>query len=148
MSGIRAKDTKPELVLRRGLFSRGIRFRLHVASLPGRPDIVIRKYKAVIFAHGCFWHAHRGCRHFRLPESNREFWKEKLGRNRERDSRSVKALRVAGWRVAIVWECAVRADPARTLDLLCDFLGSAVPAIEIAAKESAHVHRISTSSIG
>ena len=86
MSGIRGKDTQPELVLRRGLFSRGVRFRLHAASLPGRPDLVIHKYKTAVLVHGCFWHAHQDCAYFRIPEGNRRFWVEKLGRNKERDA--------------------------------------------------------------
>lgn len=134
MSGIRGKDTQPELVLRRGLFGRGVRFRLHVASLPGRPDIVTRRYRTAILVHGCFWHAHQGCRFFKVPDSNRAFWSEKLGRNRERDERSVAALRNAGWRVAIVWECAIRADPGQTLDLLCGFLESDQEQITLAVE--------------
>lgn len=131
MSGIRGKDTQPELVLRRGLFARGYRFRLHGASLPGRPDIVIRKYRTVILVHGCFWHAHIGCRYFHMPEGNHQFWKEKLGRNRERDAHAVSALQTAGWRVAIIWECATRASASATLGILCKFLRGNHDAIEI-----------------
>lgn len=136
MSGIRGKGTQPELVLRSGLFSRGVRFRLHAASLPGRPDIVIRKYKAAIQVHGCFWHAHQGCRFFRVPEGNRQFWIEKLGQNRERDTRSVEKLKAAGWRVAVVWECATRLDPPAVLDALCEFLVDDKRFIEIAANKA------------
>lgn len=139
MSGIRGKDTQPELVLRRGLFSRGVRFRLHAASLPGRPDIVTRRYRATVLVHGCFWHAHQGCRFFKVPDSNRAFWSEKLGRNRDRDERSVAALRNAGWRVAVVWECGIRADPGKTLDLLCGFLESGQEQTTIAADTSGTV---------
>lgn len=122
MSRIRGKDTKPELVVRSGLFSRGLRFRLHVASLPGRPDIVIHKYRTAIFVQGCFWHAHQGCRYFKLPASNAEFWSAKLHHNQERDIHSQTALRTGGWRVAVVWECAIRADSTSVLNLICDFL--------------------------
>lgn len=132
MSGIRGKDTQPELVLRRGLFRRGVRFRLHAASLPGRPDLVTRKHNAAIFVHGCFWHAHQGCRYFRIPEGNRQFWVEKLSRNRERDALSVDKLQAAGWRVAVVWECATRANPEATLDALYKFLMGDKEFVEIA----------------
>ena len=131
MSGIRGKDTQPELILRRGLFSRGVRFRLHVRSLPGRPDIVIHKYRTAVIVQGCFWHAHQGCRYFRLPKSNRRFWSEKLEGNRNRDLRSYDALRAAGWRCAVVWECAIRADSDATTDSLFRFLSSDKLAIDI-----------------
>ena len=116
MSGIRGKDTQPELVLRKGLFHRGIRFRLHSASLPGRPDLVIKKHRVAILVHGCFWHAHEGCRYFRVPASNRPFWEKKLSQNRIRDGRNLTALQAAGWRAAVVWECAIRADPASVIE--------------------------------
>lgn len=131
MSGIRGKDTQPELVLRKGLFHRGVRFRLHVASLPGRPDLVIRKFRAVVFVQGCFWHVHEGCRYFRMPSSNRQFWQEKLGRNRERDARNIVALKAAGWRVAVVWECATRVTAESTVDVVYGFLHSDVSYLEI-----------------
>ena len=133
MSGIRGKNTQPELILRKGLFNRGIRFRLHVTSLPGRPDVVIHKHRTAILVHGCFWHAHQGCRYFRIPDNTRRFWQEKLGRNSERDARSLAALKSAGWRVAVVWECATRVDAGMTLDLICNFLGSNQETIEVAA---------------
>lgn len=136
MSGIRGKNTQPELVLRRGLFRRGVRFRLHAGSLPGRPDLVIRKHNAVIFVHGCFWHAHDGCRYFRIPEQNRQFWIEKLGRNKERDARSVEKLRAADWRVAVVWECATRIDSEASLDALYKFLIGDKGFVEIAGDEA------------
>lgn len=136
MSGIRGKDTQPELVLRRGLFSRGVRFRLHSASLPGRPDLVIRKHQLAVFVHGCFWHAHKGCRFFRVPTGNRQFWVDKLGRNRERDAINVDRLRTAGWRVAVVWECATRCDPEATLDALYEFLTADRHFVEIAGSKT------------
>lgn len=132
MSSIRSKNTQPELVLRRGLFSRGVRYRLHPVSLPGRPDIVIQKRKVAIMVHGCFWHAHEGCRFFRIPEGNRQFWVEKLSRNKVRDCRSVENLKSSGWRVAVVWECATRVDAEATLDAVHEFLTGSKEFVEIA----------------
>lgn len=132
MSGIRRKDTQPELILRRGLFRRGVRFRLHSASLPGCPDLVTRKHRAVIFVHGCFWHAHSGCKYFRIPEGNRKFWIEKLTKNKARDARSVEELRAAGWRVAVVWECATRVNPQAAIGAVYEFLEGDEAFIEIA----------------
>ncbi|NHN91653.1 very short patch repair endonuclease [Acetobacter sicerae] len=107
MSGIRGKDTKPEMVLRQGLHALGFRFRLHDRKLPGTPDLVFPKYHAVILVHGCFWHGH-DCHLFRLPGSRTEFWRTKIDRNRAVDVRTQLALRNAGWRVGTVWECAMR----------------------------------------
>jgi DNA mismatch endonuclease (patch repair protein) len=107
MSRIRGKDTKPELLLRRGLHAAGVRFRLHPLELPGRPDIVFPRYRAIIQVHGCFWHGH-GCPLFRWPATRSEFWSRKISRNRERDQHANQALLAAGWRVLTVWECAVR----------------------------------------
>lgn len=107
MSRVRSKNTSPELTVRSMLHRRGHRFRLHVKKLPGNPDIVMPKYNAVIFVNGCFWHVHN-CRMFVLPGSNIEFWQEKSQRNLERDKRGIDNLRAAGWRVAIVWECALK----------------------------------------
>lgn len=109
MSGIRGKDTKPELAVRRYLHRAGFRYRLHAAHLPGRPDLVLPRYRAVVFVHGCFWHAHQGCHYFRIPATRHEFWATKLAANSARDDRDIAALREAGWRVAIIWECALRA---------------------------------------
>lgn len=107
MAGIRGKNTKPELLLRSGLHRAGFRFRLHDRRLPGKPDLVFPKYRAVIFVHGCFWHGHE-CRLFRWPKSRAGFWREKIERNRETDKRAEAALVSAGWRCAIVWECALK----------------------------------------
>ena len=107
MSGIRGKDTKPEMLLRKGLHRLGFRFRLHDRNLPGKPDLVFPKYRAVIFAHGCFWHGH-DCHLFKWPSSNVDFWKEKIGRNVAHDAKAMEALLSAGWRVATVWECALK----------------------------------------
>ncbi|MDP2738626.1 MAG: DNA mismatch endonuclease Vsr [Pseudorhodobacter sp.] len=108
MARIRSADTKPELVLRRGLHAAGFRFRLHARTLPGSPDIVMRKHRCAIFVHGCFWHGHEGCRNFRIPRSRPEFWTAKIDGNRERDLRSINALLQDDWRVLVVWECATR----------------------------------------
>lgn len=106
MSRIRGKDTKPELLLRRSLHALGFRFRLHVGALPGKPDIVLPKYRAVIFVHGCFWHRHPGgCNVANVPKSNVEFWIEKFRTNVRRDRRNKKALVADGWTVLTVWEC-------------------------------------------
>ena len=107
MSRIRGRDTKPEMVVRRGLHALGLRFRLHDRRLPGRPDLVLPKYQTAVFVHGCFWHAH-GCALSKLPGTRVEFWKQKLDANVARDRAAVQALRDAGWRVLLVWECAFR----------------------------------------
>lgn len=108
MAAIKGKDTKPEMIVRKYLFSRGLRFRVQVRKLPGTPDIVLPKYKTAIFVNGCFWHGHEGCKYFRLPKSNIEFWKEKIERNIERDRESMQALHNLGWKVIRVWECELR----------------------------------------
>ena len=108
MSAVKGKDTKPEILVRRWLHAAGYRFRLHVKELPGKPDIVLPKYKTVIFVNGCFWHQHRGCPHAKLPETNKGFWEEKLRKNAERDERNYQALRDLGWNVRIIWECEVK----------------------------------------
>lgn len=108
MSRIGSRNTKPEMVVRKGLHDAGFRYRLHARNLPGSPDIVLPKYRSVILVHGCFWHAHKGCRNFRLPKSKTDFWREKLVRNAERDTRQLKELQDAGWRTLVVWECATR----------------------------------------
>ncbi len=110
MSRIQAKDTKPELIIRRQLWRYGYRFRLHGRKLPGKPDLVLPKWRSVVLVHGCFWHRHEGCPHFRLPKTRTQFWDEKLGRNKERDAATVAALGRLGWRVAVVWECSIKAD--------------------------------------
>lgn len=133
MAAIRSKNTKPELQVRRGLHSRGYRYRVNVNSLPGRPDLVMRKYNAVVFVHGCFWHAHRGCRYFQLPKTRPDFWKEKLGSNEKRDVRDVGLLLDQGYRVAIVWECAIKQDLSSVLIDLEEFLGGSRTTIEISA---------------
>ncbi|WP_255675995.1 very short patch repair endonuclease [Pusillimonas sp. MFBS29] len=112
MAGIRGKSTKPELLVRQLLFADGFRYRLHRNDLPGTPDIVMSGRKIVIFVHGCFWHQHLECKYARLPASNPDFWRQKLGRNVQRDQEVFAALKAAGWRVLVVWECATRSKPA------------------------------------
>lgn len=107
MSRIRGKDTLPELLIRKGLHARGLRYRLQDRSLPGRPDLVFPKHKAIIFVHGCFWHAH-GCNLSKVPKSREQFWAEKLSKNRMRDQRANEDLSACGWRVIVIWECALR----------------------------------------
>ena len=107
MAGIRGRDTKPELLLRHALHRQGMRFRLHRRDLPGRPDIVMPKARLAVFVHGCFWHRHPGCRKATTPKSNSKFWARKFSDNRSRDERNIDALVNLGWRVAIVWECAL-----------------------------------------
>lgn len=107
MAGIRGKDTRPEMILRRGLHARGYRFRLHVRRLPGSPDLVFPGRRAVIFVHGCFWHGH-GCHLFRLPATRQEFWRAKIEGNVARDAAAEGALEADGWRVLTIWECALK----------------------------------------
>jgi DNA mismatch endonuclease, patch repair protein len=107
MSGIRSKNTKPELIVRRGLHRRGFRFRLHDKKLPGKPDLVLRKCGAVIFVHGCFWHGH-DCHLFKQPKSQSDFWRPKIESNKKRDERAYEKLRARGLRIAEVWECATK----------------------------------------
>jgi len=108
MAAIKGKDTKPELAVRRALHARGFRFRLHAKNVPGRPDIMLRKHRAIVFVHGCFWHRHAGCRHATTPSSRQEYWQKKFEANVARDSAVRSALLEAGWRVATVWTCALR----------------------------------------
>lgn len=114
MSRVRGKDTKPEMKVRRGLHARGLRYRLHDRKLPGRPDLVFPKYRTALFIHGCFWHAH-GCALSKLPATRQEFWQDKLAANVTRDRKAVDALLANGWRVLVIWECAMR-GPQRQQD--------------------------------
>ncbi|MEH6433847.1 very short patch repair endonuclease [Massilia sp. DD77] len=111
MSRIRGRDTKPEMLIRRGLHARGLRYRLQDRNLPGRPDLVFPKYRVVILVHGCFWHGHH-CPLFRLPATRPEFWAAKISSNQRRDERSHEALRAKGWRILTIWECSLK-GPAR-----------------------------------
>ena len=108
MSQIRNKDTKPEELVRKYLFSLGFRYRKNDSRLPGKPDIVLPKYKTVIFVNGCFWHGHEGCRYFVWPKNNADFWKVKIGGNISRDTKIIAELKSAGWRVITIWECELK----------------------------------------
>ena len=110
MSQIKGKNTKPEELVRRYLFSHGFRYRKNVSMLPGKPDIVLSKYKTCIFVNGCFWHKHEGCRYFVWPKNNAEFWKKKITGNVERDLRQQNELRLLGWNVMVIWECELKKD--------------------------------------
>ena len=110
MSRIRGKDTKPEMVVRRFLFANGYRYRLHDPKLPGKPDIVLPKYKTVIFINGCFWHGHKGCSYFVLPKTRTEWWLQKIKGTMARDKAAEVALNVLGWRVIVIWECQLKKD--------------------------------------
>jgi len=125
MSGIRGKNTRPELALRREMHARGFRYRLHAKDLPGLPDLSFPKYYAVVFVHGCFWHRHVDCRFTTIPSTRPEFWNDKFAKNVARDERIRDTLLKAGWRVATVWECALRKplQLAATADRLGVWLG-------------------------
>lgn len=133
MSNIRGKDTKPELALRRALHARGFRFRRHVKNVSGRPDIVFPKYRAVVFVHGCFWHRHAGCRYATVPKSRTEFWNKKFAANVSRDAAVHENLTGSGWRVAIVWECAMRNQEilTQTAEQVAMWLESEEPSLEL-----------------
>lgn len=122
MAAIKGKDTKPEMIVRKYLFSRGLRYRVNNPKLPGSPDIVLKKYKTVVFIDGCFWHGHEGCKYFRLPKSNVDFWRHKIARNIARDYVNNIDLKLAGWRVVRIWECDIRGVTGRqeNLDRLYD----------------------------
>lgn len=123
MSGIRGKDTEPELIVRRELFRRGFRYQLHRKDLPGKPDLVFTKYNAVILVNGCFWHGH-DCKLFKWPKSNPEFWREKIIGNRERDTRNAALLLDQGWRVEAVWECSLKGKSTTEIDKEIDRLAA------------------------
>ena len=119
MRGIRARNTTPELCVRKGLFASGFRYRLHAKNLPGKPDIVLNKYNSLIFVNGCFWHGHKGCKFFRMPKSNLEYWKPKIAKNIENDKKHQKELKALGWKVVVVWECELKKNDAeKTLSKL------------------------------
>ena len=119
MAAVKSKDTAPEVTVSKALHRCGFRYRKHVANLPGKPDLVFRKYKAVVLVHGCFWHRHN-CRMYRLPRTRTKFWREKVQSNRRRDGLVRDRLRGAGWRCLTVWECALRGPQRRRLDELID----------------------------
>jgi DNA mismatch endonuclease (patch repair protein) len=108
MSRIKGKDTKPEMLVRKFLFSKGFRYRIHVKDLPGKPDIVLPKYKTVIFIHGCFWHGHEGCKYFVMPKTRTEWWAEKINKNISNDKKHYQLLTEQGWKILNVWECELK----------------------------------------
>lgn len=121
MAHIPSKNTKPEEAVRKYLFSKGFRYRKNVSYLPGKPDIVLPRYKTVVFVNGCFWHGHEGCRWFVPPKTNSDFWNAKFKYNIERDRKNYSKLEEMGWKVLIVWECEIRhGDAQKTLDDLCN----------------------------
>lgn len=140
MSGIRGKNTRPELLLRKALHRAGFRFRLHDTKLPGKPDLVLPKFRAVIFVHGCFWHRHEGCYWCSVPTSNADFWSEKFRKNVERDRRQVELLRQAGWRVGTVWECALRGANATAIDKTINWIHSDKPRFETGSVRSSNLN--------
>lgn len=127
MSGIGGKDTKPELALRKALFAKGFRYRLHVRDLPGRPDIVFPKWRSVIFVHGCFWHRHPGCKYTTTPSIRTEFWRAKFEGNVARDQRNILLLDEMGWHVAVIWECEIKADLYSIVEDIGEWLVSDLP---------------------
>src|ERR1700742_3903936 len=119
MSRIRSKDTKPEMLVRKFLHKNGFRYRLHVKNLPGKPDIVLPKYKTVVFIHGCFWHGHEGCRYFVVPKTRTDWWLNKINGNILKDASAAELLAKMGWKVIEIWECSLKkAAQAATLDAL------------------------------
>ncbi len=140
MRAVRRKDTRPELLVRKTLFARGFRYRLNAPDLPGKPDLVFSRYQAVILIHGCFWHGH-GCHLFKLPDTRTIFWQQKIDSNKSRDIIVQDKLHAAGWRVAIVWECALKGRHKIALSQITDKLASwlsdsRTPFLEIAGAES------------
>lgn len=137
MAAIRGRDTKPELIVRRGLHRRGFRFRLGGMDLPGRPDLVLARRGASIFVHGCFWHGH-DCPLFRLPQTRREFWDSKIASNRRRDAEALELLKAGGWRTAVVWECALRGrqrlSEEEVFTSMAEWLRGTAGTLEIAGK--------------
>lgn len=108
MSQIKSKNTKPEILVRKYLHAQGFRFRLHDKKLPGKPDIVLPKYKTVIFVHGCFWHGHKGCKYFVMPKTRTEWWVSKINKNKENDNIILKKLSELGWNIIQIWECELK----------------------------------------
>ena len=132
MSGIRGRNTRPEIELRNALHELGLRYRLHVRDLPGRPDIVFPRYLAVVQVHGCFWHRHDGCKFATTPSTNTEFWSAKFDKNIQRDLETQDRLNRLGWRSAVVWECSIRSDGAgKIAAILALWLDGGEPQIEL-----------------
>ncbi|MCB5287741.1 MAG: very short patch repair endonuclease [Candidatus Cloacimonetes bacterium] len=137
MSKIKSKNTRPEMLVRKYLFSKGFRYRLHSSKLPGKPDIVLTKFNAVIMINGCFWHNH-GCKYMRIPKTNSLYWEQKLGRNKERDEKNLRLLKKGQWRVLIVWECAIKyssdIDIQRLLELIVHWITTDAPSTDFDKK--------------
>lgn len=134
MAGIKGRNTKPELLIRSLLHRKGFRYRLYGKDLPGKPDIILPKYKSVIFIHGCFWHGHQECPLFKLPTTRSEFWSTKISRNQQNDSKNINLLLANGWRVCIVWECSIRGakkDPEKVINTIITWLSSKNSFLEI-----------------
>jgi DNA mismatch endonuclease, patch repair protein len=127
MAQIRSKDTKPEFAVRSLLHKMGYRFRLHRRDLPGNPDIVMPKYRSVIFVHGCFWHFHKKCRDGKIPATNKKYWSKKLQNNQLRDKTNIKKLREGGWRVLVIWECEVKKRLEKLTTKITKFLIDNLP---------------------
>lgn len=143
MAGIRGSETKPERMVRTALFSRGFRYRKNCGDLPGRPDLKLSKYNAVIFVHGCFWHGHN-CRYYKVPSSNTDFWTRKIDINRKRDASDVIKLRASGWRICIVWECVTRNFAAldswlAVVNILSEWIAGIEPFLELYDKKAMHM---------
>ncbi len=130
MSKVHSKDTKPEILVRKALFQKGLRYRLQRRDLPGRPDIYVLRYKVVVFVNGCFWHQH-GCAFTTRPKSHSNFWNEKFDRNVARDVKTLRELSLQGFRVAVVWECSLKKNPERTVERLWSFIVGDEEFIEI-----------------
>lgn len=127
MSQIKGKNTKPELLVRKFLFANGFRYRLHDKKLPGKPDIVLPKYKTVIFVHGCFWHGHEHCKYYTVPKTKTEWWLNKINGNIANDTKAIAALEALGWRVMVIWECGLKKGKVEeTLDNLINNLNQIV----------------------
>jgi len=139
MAGIKGKNTRPELALRRALHARGFRYRLHSTKVHGRPDLVLAKHRAVVFVHGCFWHRHEGCRYATTPATRAEFWQAKFKANVARDSAVRGALLSTGWRVATIWECALRTPEqiAAAVDQLSKWLITETDTLDVGEREVA-----------
>ena len=120
MRRIKGKDTKPEMLVRKFLFSKGLRYKLHDKELPGKPDLVFPKYKIVLFIHGCFWHGHEGCKYYVVPKTKTEWWLNKINGNAKKDEDSITRLRQLGWEVIVVWECELK--PGKVEKLLQNLL--------------------------
>ena len=123
MSRIRGKNTQPELIVRKFLFSKGLRYKLHDNNLPGKPDIVLPRYKKIILIHGCFWYGHEGCRYFVIPKTRTEWWVSKIRRNKETDLKTIDALQKMGWSIKIIWECELNSPvKEKTLNETFEFI--------------------------